>query len=180
MFPIIRTGLGRSLRRFLPETNTKPCVLGGLLIKNAPGFQADSDGDVICEALCQAMVSLTDASIDEILDQLKRREGITDSQVFLERTRDLIKNQTIHHVSLHLEGNTPKLSKDDLSTIRHNLSHLLGILPHHIGFCAISGDGLTDCSCGAGMHCVACITTVEQKIEIPDVTTTRNNTSVGP
>ena len=72
MNPIIRTGFGRSLRRFLPEFHTKPCILGGLLIKNVPGFQADSDGDVICEALFQAFVSLTDVSIDEVIDQLKK------------------------------------------------------------------------------------------------------------
>ncbi len=158
---IIRTGFGRSLRRFLPETHTKPCILGGILIKNAPGFQADSDGDVICESLCQAIASLTDSSLDEMIDHLKKREGITDSQVFLERAKTLIKNQTISHIALNLEGNTPKLSKDELATIRQNIAHLLNLALHQIGLCTLSGDGLTDCSCGAGMHCVACITTTE-------------------
>jgi 2-C-methyl-D-erythritol 2,4-cyclodiphosphate synthase len=161
MNPIIRTGLGRSLRRFLPTSHTKPCILGGVLIKNAPGFQADSDGDVICEALCQAIVSLTDSSVDESIEYLKKHEGITESQVFLEHAKNLIKNQTIHHIALNLEGNTPKLSKEEISSIRQNLAHLLQISPHQIGFCLVSGDGLTDCGCGAGMHCVACVTTSE-------------------
>lgn len=162
MNPLIRTGLGRSLRRFLPQTHTKPCILGGILIKNAPGFQADSDGDVICEALCQAIASLTEMfSVDEMIDHLKKHEGITDSQVFLERAKVLIKKQAIQHIALTVEGNMPKLSKDELVLIRNNLAHLLDILPDRIGLCTLSGDGLTECGCGAGMHCVACITTQE-------------------
>jgi 2-C-methyl-D-erythritol 2,4-cyclodiphosphate synthase len=164
MVPIIRTGLGRSLRRFLPETHSKPCILGGILIKNTPGFQADSDGDVICEALCQAIVSLTDISMDEITEQIKKREGITDSQVFLERAKELIKNQIIHYIAVNLEGNNPKLTHDELSAIRHNLAQLLGLSPKAIGICTLSGDGLTDCGCGAGMHCVACVTTTESSL----------------
>lgn len=159
---IIRTGLGRSLRRFLPEEHTKPCVLGGMLIKNSPGFQADSDGDVICEALCQGLASLTDRSIDEMIDQLKKREGITDSQVFLERAKSLIDDQTIHHISICLEGNRPKLSQDELLSIRQNIANLLGISPKQVGLSTLSGEGLSDCGCGAGMHCIACITTASE------------------
>jgi 2-C-methyl-D-erythritol 2,4-cyclodiphosphate synthase len=157
---LVRTGFARSMRRFLPENQPKPCILGGVLIKNAQGFQADFDGDVICESLYHAIASVTELDLEEIT-QLQKREGITDSSVFLEKAVTSLGNQKLVHVVISLEGSTPKLSKDDILTIRQHLSLLLRIPITAIRLTTVYGDGLTDCSCGAGMQSIVCITTME-------------------
>ena len=57
--PIIRKGIGQDSHRFLSQESTKLCVLGGLILKEVRGFLANSDGDVIFHALCNAISSLT-------------------------------------------------------------------------------------------------------------------------
>ena len=55
----IRTGLGQDSRRFLPQDTSKPLVMGGLIFEDYPGFHANSDGDVVLHAICNAISSLT-------------------------------------------------------------------------------------------------------------------------
>ncbi len=54
-----RTGIGQDSHRFLPPGSSKPCVIGGLIFDDAPGFMANSDGDIVFHAICNAISSLT-------------------------------------------------------------------------------------------------------------------------
>ncbi len=56
---IVRNGLGQDSHRFLPEGSTKPCVIAGCTFEEVPGFLANSDGDVVYHAICNAISSLT-------------------------------------------------------------------------------------------------------------------------
>lgn len=157
----VRTGLGQSSRRFLPEESKKLCSIGGVIFDEVPGFMADSDGDIVFHALCQAITSLTAVDIlGEIADELFKRDGITESRVYLTQGRKLLGNQEITHVAISIEGKKPKLVKR-LEDMRQNVATALQIPKESVGITVISGEGLSDFACGDGMQCFAVITTVE-------------------
>ncbi len=161
-FPIFRTGHGQDSHRFLSPDSTKPCIIAGHIFDDAPGFQSNSDGDVVFHALCNAITSLTGVQImSDIAENLFFRDGITDSEVYLREGLKTLHLQQIVHVSITLEGKRP-LFKDHIELIRDNVSRILQISKDSIGITAISGDGLTDFGCGDGVQCFALITTVEE------------------
>ena len=60
---MFRTGVGKESRRFLPEESSKPCIVGGVIFDDAPGLDAESDGDVVYHAICHAISSLSGVPI---------------------------------------------------------------------------------------------------------------------
>src|SRR5580704_19757966 len=98
-----RTGLGQDSHRFLPPDSTKPCVMGGLIFDGVPGFMANSDGDVVFHALCNAISSLTGVLIlGAIADDLCHKDGITDSEVYLREAMKTFGNQQISHIAISI------------------------------------------------------------------------------
>lgn len=159
-----RTGVGQDSHRFLPEDSTKPCVIGGLIFEKAPGFKANSDGDVVIHSLCNAISSLTGVLIlGGIADELYFKHGITDSSVFLQKAMESLneKNQKIFHIAFTLEGSRPHFFKR-IPEMKAHLASLIGIESDQIGITATSGEGLTDFGCGDGLQCFCILTTVEE------------------
>ena len=155
---ICRTGLGQDSHRFLSDDTSKQCILGGVIIPNTPGFMANSDGDVIYHAICNAITSLTGVLIlGGIADDLCLKDGITDSEVYLTEANNTLKDLQIVHVSVSLEGKRPKL-KPHLDTIRGNVARILGLSIKDVGLTATTGEGLTDFGCGDGVQCMAIVT----------------------
>ncbi len=160
--PIFRTGIGQDSHRFLSEESSKPCVIGGIIFDNVPGLDADSDGDVVYHALCNAISSLTGTPIlGGIARDLCRKDGITDSQVYLEKALATLGRQKIVHVALSIEGKRPYL-EDKIGQMKQQISSVLQISSSCIGITATSGDGLTDFGCGDGLQCFCIMTTMEK------------------
>ena len=160
---IIRTGLGQSSHRFLQPESSKPCIMAGIIFDDIPGFQANSDGDVIFTALCNAISSLTHIDIiGDIAQDLFTRDGITDSEVYLREALKTLKEQKINYIALTLEAKRPSF-KEFFHQIRKNIAHVMNLHISQIGITAISADGLTDYSCGYGVKCLALITTAEEQ-----------------
>lgn len=160
--PIIRTGIGQDSHRFLPSEATKPCVLGGVIIEGAPGFKANSDGDVIFHALCNAISSLTGVIIlGKKADEILEKKGITDSRVYLEEAYKTLAPQQITHVAITVEALHPKLL-DHLPRIRQSIAEALRLQASQVGITATTGEGLTDFGCGEGLQVFCIITTVEE------------------
>lgn len=160
--PIIRTGLGQDSHRFLPQDSSKPCVIAGLIFEDTPGFNANSDGDVAYHAICNAITSLTGVLIlGGLADDLCLKDGITDSQVYLEAALKGLKHQRISHIALSLEGKRPIFSKS-LPLMRANVAKVLQIDVSQVGITATSGEGLTDFGCGEGVQCLCIMTTIEE------------------
>lgn len=159
--PLFRTGIGQSSHRFLPEDSSKPCMLGGVIFEDVPGLDAESDGDVIYHAICNAISSLSGVQILEtIAKDLCRKDGITDSQVYTEKALLTLGEQKIVHVAISLEGKKPTFDgKIDL--MRKKIGKTLGIRMEQVGITAISSDGLTDFGCGDGVQCFTIITTMQ-------------------
>lgn len=157
------TGIGEDSHRFESKDSSKPCILGGVHIKEVPGFLANSDGDVIYHAICNAITSLTGTLIlGGIADELCLKDGITDSATYLERARDSLKDWKLSHVACSVEGKRPKL-KDHLDEIKQNVARLLHLDCDQVGITATTGEGLSDCGCGDGVRCTALITAYKER-----------------
>jgi 2-C-methyl-D-erythritol 2,4-cyclodiphosphate synthase len=161
-YPIFRTGIGQDSHRFLPTDSSKPCVIGGVIFENVPGLDADSDGDVIYHAICNAITSISSVPIlGGIAVDLCRKDGLTDSQIYLERAAETLKTQKIVHLAISLEGKRPRF-EEKIDEMRKKIAHVLLIDPHQVGITATTGDGLTDFGCGDGLQCFCILTTVEE------------------
>ncbi len=160
---VFRTGIGQDSHRFLPEDSSKPCIIGGLIFENVPGISADSDGDVIFHSVCNAITSITGLPIlGGIALDLCHKDGITDSQVYLEKALESLENKEIVHAAFTIEGKRPKF-QPRIEELRDNISHVLDISKSSVGITATSGDGLTDFGCGDGLQCF-CILTIKEEI----------------
>lgn len=156
-----RTGIGQDSHRFLPTGSSKPCIIAGIIFEDTPGFMANSDGDIVFHALCNAISSLTGVLIlGNIADELCLRDGITDSEVYLKEALKTLGNQKISHIAITLEAKKPKFNQR-LLEMRENIARVMGLDISEIGITATSGEGLTDFGCGDGAQCFAIITTEE-------------------
>lgn len=159
--PIFRVGIGQDSHRFLPDDSTKLCVIGGVIFDQVPGLCADSDGDVILHAICNAITSVTGVPIlGGIAIELCHKDGITDSQIFLERALETLGNQQIQHVALTVEGKRPRMQAR-IDEIRSHIADVMKLQMSQVGLTVTSGDGLTDFGCGDGLQCFCSLTTVE-------------------
>ena len=159
--PLFRTGIGQDSHRFLPPESSKPLVLGGLIFKDVPGFNANSDGDVIYHAICNAITSLTGVMmLGAIADDLCLKDGITDSEVYLKESLKTLGNQEITHIAVTIEAKKPKF-KDRILELRQNIARVMNLDVSQVGVTATSGEGLTDFGCGDGVQVFAIVTTME-------------------
>lgn len=158
---LYRAGIGQCGHRFLPGDSSKPCIVAGMIFEGVPGLDSDSDGDVVFHAMCNAITSLTSIPIlNGIARELCRKDGITDSQVFLEKALLSLKPQKIVHVSITIEGKRPRF-EDMIELMQAKIAEVIGIEPKQVGITYTSGEGLTDFGCGDGLQCFALITTME-------------------
>lgn len=158
---IIRTGVGQDSHRFLLLGASKPCVIAGIVFEEVPGFDANSDGDVVFHAICNAISSLTGVLIlGGIADDLCLKEKITDSEVYLKEALKTLEAQKISHVAITIEANKPKF-RDRVIEMRKNIARAMGLNLAQIGLTATSGEGLTAFGRGEGIQAFAVITTVE-------------------
>ena len=159
--PKMRVGVGQDSHRFLSQESTKPCIIAGLIFEDCPGLAADSDGDVVFHAICNAITSVSGVAIlGDVAITLCHKDGITDSQVYLEKALETLGKQTIQHVALTIEGKRPRLQKR-IDEMREHIAHVMHLEPSQVGLTVTSGDGLTDFGCGQGVQCFCLLTTME-------------------
>lgn len=160
-YPIYRNGLGQDSHRFLSDDSSKPCIIAGVIFEDMPGLAADSDGDVVFHAICNAITSLTNAPIlSKVAVDLCKRDGITDSKVYLEKAFQSLENQKIVHLAISIEAKRPRL-QSKIDDMRKNICSILNLTIDQVGITATSGDGLTDFGCGIGIQCFCILTTKE-------------------
>jgi 2-C-methyl-D-erythritol 2,4-cyclodiphosphate synthase len=161
IFPMVRVGIGQDSHRFLPADSAKPCIVAGLIFEDSPGLSAESDGDVAFHAMCNAISSVSGIQIlGGIAIDLCHKDGITDSQVYLERALETLGRQKVQHVALTIEGKRPRFQKR-VDEMRRSIARVMNIRLDQVGLTVTSGDGLTDFGCGEGLQAFCIITTVE-------------------
>ncbi|NGX28494.1 MAG: 2-C-methyl-D-erythritol 2,4-cyclodiphosphate synthase [Candidatus Anoxychlamydiales bacterium] len=159
--PIYRTGIGQDSHRFLSNDSTKSCILAGIIFDDMPGLAADSDGDVIFHAICNAITSITHAPILASLAQdLCKNQGITDSKIYLEKAFESLGSQQIQHLSITIEAQRPRMQKK-IDLMRQKIAQILKLGISQVGITATSGDGLTDFGCGDGIQAFCVISTID-------------------
>lgn len=157
-----RTGIGQDSHRFLTEPSDKPCIIAGLSFEGAPGMDADSDGDVVFHAICNAISSLTHVPIlGRVAIDLCHKEGITDSRVYLDKALETLGTQKVEHVALTIEGKRPKFQKRS-EDIRRSVADAMELQITQVGITFTSGDGLTAFGQGMGLMCYALVTIYEE------------------
>src|SRR3989338_8153158 len=129
-------------------------VLGGFIVPNETGLQANSDGDLIFFSLFNAISSaIGERSLSYYADPMFRR-GITDSREYLKVILNKLsqKNLKISHVSISIEALRPKL-EPYTSKIISSLAGILNLAEENIGITYTSGEKLTSFGQGKGMQC---------------------------
>jgi 2-C-methyl-D-erythritol 4-phosphate cytidylyltransferase / 2-C-methyl-D-erythritol 2,4-cyclodiphosphate synthase len=152
-----RIGIGQDSHRFSND-KTKKLVIGGIIIEGQPGFDANSDGDVILHALFNAISSAIGfKSLGFYADKMCKK-GITDSRKYLDFILGKVeeKKLKLSNIALMLEGKNPKIDPI-IDKIRASLSNILKINPEFIGIAATSGEGLTHFGKGNGIQCFAVV-----------------------
>lgn len=133
-------------------------ILGGVKIKNLPALEAESDGDVILHALCNAISgAIGGGSLGTYATKMCKR-GIKDSKKYLVEVLKQAgaKNLHVSQCSISIEAAKPKI--DPLTPkIKKSLNVLLKIPPEKIGITATSGEKLTLFGQGEGIRCQAVV-----------------------
>lgn len=153
---VFLTGLGQDSHRFLLEKGSKPCIVAGILFEKEPGLDADSDGDVVFHAITNAITAITHVPILGHIAIDLCKEGITDSAIYLEKALETLKEYTINHIALSIEGKRPKFQNRSIK-MRESVAKQLHLRIDQVGMTFTSGDGLTSFGKGEGLSCFALI-----------------------
>ncbi len=51
----MKMGIGQDSHRFHKEKSGKKCIIGGINFEEVPGWEADSDGDIVYHSICNAI-----------------------------------------------------------------------------------------------------------------------------
>lgn len=153
-----RIGMGEDSHRFATKFDAKnPLTLGGVKIpESQKTFDANSDGDVIVHALCNAILSsVGDKTLDNFADQMCK-DGTKDSVKYL--TQALHKAQSLHphfvvqNVVVSLVGSEPRIAPHH-EKIQKKIASLLHIETEKVGLTYTSGEKLSDFGKGLGLRC---------------------------
>ena len=153
----VKTGVGLDSHRFVEGSTSRRLVLGGLVFDDAPALNGNSDADVILHALTDAISGVTGRTvIGPVADEMCR-EGITDSKQYLSVALSDLGAWQISHVSIALECQRPKIDPK-VPALRESIARLVGVSLDDVCLTATSGEGLTDCGRGQGIHATVMLT----------------------
>ncbi len=154
----MRIGIGQDSHRFEKNIDDTVLILGGIRIEGSPGLKANSDGDVIIHALCNAIGSAVGKGSLSTYSDDHCKQGITDSTRYLKVALGYIheKGLKVNNVSITLEAASPHL-EPHLIRMKTRLSKILGITRDDVGITVTSGEGLSDFGKGLGIQAIAVI-----------------------
>jgi len=147
-------GIGEDSHRF--DTEKKGLILGGILFPKEQKLKANSDGDALIHALCNAFCSaLGQGSFSSFADPLCV-QGKTNSREYLRHILKIFWKQggNIEHISLSLEAKNPKIEprREEMQELLAQECH---IQSKQIGITATSGENLTAFGRGEGIRATA-------------------------
>lgn len=152
-------GIGEDSHRFKGQMpSTKSLILGGIKVPGAPPLEADSDGDVILHALCNAIASaIGEGSLGTYATKMCAA-GEKDSRVYLNHILKKIRQRgfALRGASISVEAARPKIDPL-IPALKKSLSALLKLPEMRIGITATSGEKLSPFGRGKGIRCTALI-----------------------
>lgn len=159
----VKTGIGLDSHRFVEGESDRSLILGGLVFDDAPALAGNSDADVILHAVTDAISGVTGRTVIGAVADAMCRKGIMDSKAYLQAALDDLAGWEISHLSVALECLRPKIDPK-VPALRASLAELLSIDLDAVCITATSGEGLSDCGRGLGIHATAVVTAVS----VPD------------
>ena len=160
---LVRIGFGTDSHRF-DRSGRKPLVLGGVTISDAPGLDANSDGDVILHALFNAMSQACGGhSLGYYADPLCKK-GITDSTEYLNIALDMVKKRScvVNNIGIMIEAAEPRIPIDTIEKMRRRIAELTGVQEQDVGVTFTSGEGLSAFGRGEGILAQAVVSLTEE------------------
>ncbi|HZX44483.1 MAG TPA: 2-C-methyl-D-erythritol 4-phosphate cytidylyltransferase [Candidatus Nanoarchaeia archaeon] len=158
-----RIGFGMDSHKF--STDEKELVLGGVVIPNEEGLAANSDGDVVLHSLFNALSSACGGkSIGFYADPMCKK-GMKDSSAYLQVALEMVKEKglKINNIGIMVEGAKPKL--DEFSDkIKERIAQICDIDKDKVGFCATSGEELSDFGKGKGLQVFSIVSLRREKV----------------
>ena len=151
----MRTGIGTDTHAFGAKQDH--IVLGGVRIPSESGLIAHSDGDVLCHAVMDALLSA--AGLPDIghhfPDTDPQYEG-ADSLALLAKVCDLIAAEgfAAGNLSVSVMAEKPKLAPY-IPQMKQNLADVLGISPQCVGISAGTNEKLGYIGRGEGITVIA-------------------------
>ena len=147
----IRTGVGTDVHAY---DAAQPLWLGGLYWPDEVGLSGHSDGDAVCHAICDALLSAAG------LGDIGARFGTSDPRfagahgdVFIRETIALVESAgfSVGNVSVQLIANTPRLDprRSELE------AHLTVLVGAPVNVAASTSDGLGFTGRGDGVAAIA-------------------------
>ena len=150
-----RTGIGVDTHAFGAER--KYIVLGGVRIDAPTGLHAHSDGDVLCHAVMDALLSAAGLpDIGHYFPDTDPQYKGADSLALLGKVRELIENEgfTVGNISAAIVAEAPKLAPH-IQKMKQNIADVLQISERAVGISAGTNEGLGYLGRGEGITVVA-------------------------
>jgi 2-C-methyl-D-erythritol 2,4-cyclodiphosphate synthase len=155
---VSRSGIGYDLHRLAEK---RKLMIGGIDVPFEKGTVGHSDGDVLCHAICDALLGA--ASMGDIgthfPDTDEKWRGVS-SLVFLRQVRQYLerKNWKIAHIDAVVVAERPKLGPH-FPNMRVAIAKSLGIAPEQINLKAKTHEGLGEIGRGEAVaaHVIATI-----------------------
>jgi len=167
---MFRVGLGQDSHRIkLKFKNAKlkiakDLILGGVKVSSEYYSVANSDGDVVLHALCNALGQAVGESSLGVYATHMAKEGIKDSKkyVFYIYKKVKEKGYKVNNVGVMVEAQKPKLEKHS-QAMKENISHLLDINIVDVGVTFTTGENLTSFGRGEGIQAFAIVSLLKNE-----------------
>jgi len=156
-----RFGIGQDSHRFTKKE--KPLILGGILIPNEKGLEANSDGDVILHSLFNALSqAIGKKSLSYYADPMCKK-GIKDSKEYLKVILKKVKDEgyEINNIGIMIEAKKPRLEHYEIK-IKENIAKLCSIDKNQVGVTTTSGEELTAFGKGLGIQVFSVVTVAKK------------------
>ena len=150
-----RTGIGTDTHAFGAEKDY--IVLGGVKIPSERGLIAHSDGDVLCHAVMDALLSAAGLSdIGHYFPDTDPAYKGADSLALLSKVRDILQANGFSavNVSAAISAERPKLAPF-IAQMKKNIADVLHIFEHAVGISAGTNEGLGYIGRGEGITVIA-------------------------
>lgn len=160
-----RIGLGQDshpVKKNKAVKNDNPLILGGVLISKEIKVMAESDGDILIHALCNALDTAIGYGSLSLYAVKMCKEGIRDSRQYLKKAVSLIKEKgyKVGNVSIMVETSVVRL-EEWREKISQSLAKILEIKKEDIGMAFTSGEKLTSFGKGKGIQVFVCVLIVK-------------------
>ncbi len=151
---MLRTGIGFDVHRL---SHKGKMILGGVEIPGAPGIEAHSDGDVLCHAVCDALLGA--AALGDIGEHFPDTDPEWKNYpgtAFLEKVREILahSNFKVHNIDATIILEEPKISKYKKDMIR-NIATVLNIAPAQVSVKATTSEKMGFTGEGRGIAALA-------------------------